>query len=96
MKLSIHRLATAELTQAFEYHEERSSEVAGRFIEQVYSTHEMLVEFPRAGRRIEGEIRGFPVRGFPYTVIYRVVPGRLRILAVFHQSQRPRTWRGRD
>lgn len=95
MKLSIHPLATADLTQAFDYYRERSSSAAERFVAEVHSTYQMLAEFPRAGKPLEDEIRGFPVRGFPYTVVYRLLPGRLRILAVFHQSRRPRTWRGR-
>ena len=36
------------------------------------------------GRRV------YPLRGFPYSVIYRLVGGDLRVLVVRHQSRDPK------
>jgi hypothetical protein len=35
------------------------------------------------------------MRRFPFSIVYSVGGDNLRVLAVAHQSRRPRYWRGR-
>ena len=47
-----------------------------------------LVELPPAIRRI-------PVKGFPYSLIFREIIGNVQVLAVAHYRRRPLFWLGR-
>ena len=41
------------------------------------------------------DIRAAPVSGFPYAVYYRVVRGRVRVLAIYHTARDPSVWQAR-
>ena len=41
------------------------------------------------------DIRAALVSGFPYAVYYRVVRGRVRVLAVYHTARDPLVWQAR-
>jgi toxin ParE1/3/4 len=49
------------------------------------------VRYPVAAR----DIREGPVARFPYCVYYRVRPGQIVVIAVFHTSRNPAEWQSR-
>ena len=53
---------------------------------------ELLLENPKLGAVIEGEIRHFVRRQFPHSVIYAVIDVLLYVLAVAHGSRKPGYW----
>ncbi len=55
----------------------------------------LLVEFPDLGERIDERHRRFPLRRFPYGVIFRVDGDTLRIIALAHRRQEPGYWQER-
>lgn len=66
------------------------------FIDAVENAVELLCESPFIGKAVQGQVRAWIVRGFPYSLYYRVRGEELRILAVAHHRRRPSYWRGRS
>ena len=63
--------------------------MAARFVGEFKRLANLLLEHPEIGApRADGR-RGFPMRVFAYTVIYRASPAEIRILVVKHDSKRP-------
>ena len=56
---------------------------------------EAIAENPEAGSLIEGVVRRRLVVSFPYGILYRVMPERIRILAIMNLRRRPFYWMGR-
>ncbi len=50
---------------------------------------------PQAGREVRPGVRKLVTRRFPYSVIYRVIPGYVLVLAVVHHRRHPRRWHDR-
>ncbi len=50
---------------------------------------------PGLGTPSYGQARLWPLRRFPYTLVYRVHGELLTVLAVAHQSRSPEYWVGR-
>jgi len=54
-----------------------------------------LLAYPEAAPVVRGTVRRKLLRRFPYSLLYTLRPGEIRILAVMHQSRRPFYWWGR-
>lgn len=96
MTFSLHPKAAADLTSivAF-YKKEASTQIAGRFIDEFERVVNLLVEKPGFGSPFDLPRRSYPLRTFPYAVIYRHTTDGLRILAVRHHSRHPNHGLGR-
>jgi toxin ParE1/3/4 len=90
-----HRAAERELAAAMEVGEERGRGLGDDLIDEVERVVALLCEFPDLGERLDDKRRRFPLRRFPFGIIFRVDGDTLRILAVAHRRQRPGYWRQR-
>lgn len=78
------------------YAEEANTELALAFIAEFERAVGMLRAYPRLGPIWRGTTRRFPLRRFPYGIIYQVKPEEVRVIALAHQRRRPGYWRGRE
>ncbi len=95
-RFSFHRLARRELDEAAQYYEAESPGLGSKYLDAVEACVRGVVEFPAAGAVIRDHVRRKLVHGFPYAVLYREIPGRVRILAIMNLKRRPMYWAGRE
>ena len=67
---------------------------AGGFSAEADRVLEQISRFPFSGTEF-GKIRRCLFHGYPFAVIYRVLPGFVLIISVMHTSRRPGYWRSR-
>lgn len=93
-----HPDARAELLDAATSYEEQADGLGGQFIDEAQRVTDLLSETPGLGAPVAGHdaLRRWPLRRFPYHLIYRADEGALVVLAVAHQRRRPRYWSGRS
>jgi plasmid stabilization system protein ParE len=90
MTYSLHRGAEQDLFEAAQfYRREGGSRLASRFLSEFERVAQLMFEFPGIGTPTEGLRRVHPLRNFPYSVIYRVTDGQIRILVVRGQLRDP-------
>ena len=68
---------------------------ANDFLDEVERATSLLAQFPEVGEAGEHNTRMLPLHKFPYSLIYRLQAGAIRIIAVAHHSRRPEYWAGR-
>ena len=87
---SIHPRAEQELieTVAF-YKNSGGARVAARFLDEFERVASLLEEHPGFGTPFDLPRRIYPLRVFPYSLVYRPVDEGIRVLAVRHQNRRP-------
>ena len=96
MIVTLHPGADEEVIAAAVYYAQHANrKVAEDFLAEFDRAIEILREFPRLGTPWRGAMRRFPLRRFPFTLVYYEPPAGLRIVAVAHQSRKPGYWRGR-
>lgn len=96
MKCSVSPDAERDLVEGgLYYSREASADLARAFISEFERSAALLCEQPGLGAPWRGDIRRFPLRRFPYSIVYYLRDGCIRILAVAHQSRTPGFWRGR-
>lgn len=94
---SVSAEADQELTDAAVYYtREANAELGAAFIDEFERVLALLCEQPSVGAVWRGKRRRFPLRRFPYSVVYDVVGDELRVIALAHHRRQPEYWAGRS
>ena len=83
-----------EMLEAAGIYEDQAVGLGERFPDEVEGCVDLLLDRPCIGRRV-GELRRFPLRKFPFTLIYALEDDDLVVVAVSHHRRRPGYWMGR-
>jgi plasmid stabilization system protein ParE len=90
MNYSFHDLATGDVMAAQDYYiQHAGSAVTNRFMNELDRVIQLLLLNPGFGTPIAKHRRSYPLKDFPFSLVYRVEDEQLRILIVRHQRQRP-------
>jgi plasmid stabilization system protein ParE len=96
MRAELSDEALADFGEAIDWYlHELAFDAAADFADEFDHALVLLVAFPELGISGQYETRALTLPKFPYSLIYRVVPGHIRIIAVAHHSRRPGFWSGR-
>lgn len=90
MSYWLHPDAEQDIADALDFylaHAGRS--VALRFLTEFERVAALLVEHPGLGTPSANGRRTFPLRVFPYSVVYRALDAGIRIIVVRHQHRKP-------
>jgi toxin ParE1/3/4 len=88
----LHPSARFDLDAAAAYYEQKSFELAGRFVVEIDQLIAEIRAAPQVPRFFRGEARRHFRRTFPYAVIYVDEPDLILVLAVSHFKRRPGYW----
>jgi toxin ParE1/3/4 len=91
-----HPEAEREVAAALKVGEERGFGLGRELVQEIRRVSALLRDVPQIGEPLDSRHRRFPLRKFPFGLIYRVDGDLLRIIAIAHRRQRPGYWRGRE
>jgi toxin ParE1/3/4 len=90
---AFHELAERELNEAAAYYRaEAGPQLASAFLDEVERVVALVALKPEAGRTLLGAVHAWPLRRFPYSVLYETGADVVVILAVANQKRRPLYW----
>lgn len=90
MSHSIHHRAEQDIVDALDFYSEHAGPlVAARFLNEFERVVRLLVEHPGLGTPTTKRRRVFPLKIFPYSIVYRAQDNDIRILIVRHQHRKP-------
>ena len=90
MTYSLHPGAEHDIASALDFYSGQAGPVvAEHFLEEFERVAKLLIEHPGLGTPTTRGRRTFPLKVFPYSVIYRNLEGNTRILIVRHQHRKP-------
>jgi plasmid stabilization system protein ParE len=96
MRISLSDEAFADFEAATDWYlEELAFVAADDFADEIEHALKLLRAFPELGIASQHNTRAFTLPKFPYSLIYRVFPDHIRIIAVANHSRRPGYWTGR-
>ena len=97
MIASVGPEAARELIDAAAFYAQAGEHELGlMFVAEFERAAALLCAHPRIGAIWRGTTRRFPLRRFPYNIIYQIKPEEIRIIAVAHQRRKPGYWWGRQ
>ena len=90
MTFTLHPQAEQDLERAFRFYTRHAgSGVARRFLDEFERVATFLDGNPSFGSPTRAERRSFPMRVYPYAVIYKPLRSGIRILVVRHHRLAP-------
>jgi plasmid stabilization system protein ParE len=87
--------AQQELDEAVEYHNSKIPGLGDDLFEEVVAAAQKLCEFPEMWPKVRKSIRRRRLKRFSYSLLYRIDPEEIVIIAVMHNRRRPAYWRSR-
>jgi plasmid stabilization system protein ParE len=88
-------IAEIELVEAAQYYDERQPGLGTLFLDAVRETGERICQHPEWWPVFEAPVRSCRIVPYPYRLLYRELPDRIQVVAVFHLSRHPESWRNR-
>jgi toxin ParE1/3/4 len=88
-------VALAELDEAIEHYRAIDVRLAARLLDEVDAGKQAIQRFPNAWKRLPSGVRAFPLRRFPYTILYSATADEILVIAYAHQSREPHYWKER-
>ncbi len=90
MRLVVAPLALAELHDAAAFYTLKANvELGLAFVAEFERAANLVLANPLLGPVFRGNRRRYILRRFPYSIIYQVAAGELRILSIAHHRRRP-------
>lgn len=96
LAVAFHEAAALELSEAGAFYERECPGLGAALLAEVEAALAALAQFPEGSPVLRGRIRRKVLLRFPYSLIYSLHPGQVRILAVAHDKRRPFYWHGRQ
>ena len=87
--------ARHDFDESFDWYSERSTQVAVRFANAVDAALIRIATNPTRFASPDGVHRAFPVKKFPFRIVYRLVENRVLVVAIAHAKRRPGYWSDR-
>lgn len=97
MRVKFNPEALAEVEEATRWYLENGGASPSRaFAQELRRVVSLAAEQPEIGSPgLDGTVRLY-LKRFPYTLVFRIQDKSVRVIAVAHQSRRPRYWVGRQ
>ena len=91
MKLEFHERVPVEADEAVEWYENQSPHLGARFLAAYRVSVETILKRPRTFGywRNSRRVRRMKMHRFPSDILFRILPGRIRILCVRHHKRHP-------
>lgn len=87
--------AEADLTEGFNWYEERRDGLGFEFLREVKMIQDQLRQNPLRHAVIYRNVRRALVRRFPYKVFYLFEHNKVEVIGVIHASRHRRSWQQR-
>ena len=92
MKVRFTSAAQRELTQAVKFYEAAENGLGARFLDEVESTVQRIVDHPAAWKAMSRKTRRCRTHRFPYGMFYEIKADEILILSVMDLRREPRSW----
>jgi len=94
-KVSITAIAENDIREAFLWYEGQKENLGNLFKKHVSKAVNSILNNPLKTQVSYGEIRVFFLRKFPFGIHFHVAGNNILIVAVFHTSINPESWKDR-
>jgi len=93
--LVYHCEADVELVAAAKYYECQREHLGRELLHAVHRALAMIQDDPGRSPFFDKPARACRIGGFPYRIVYELLPDAIHVLAIMHTSRAPGYWKNR-
>lgn len=90
--LQIINSAEIEISETFNYYEEKVIGLGQRFLESVEKSLTIILKMPEMYAIKETPFRSCPIKGFPFLIFYSIEVEIIVVYSIFNTAQNPAKW----
>ncbi|MEW6304964.1 MAG: type II toxin-antitoxin system RelE/ParE family toxin [Verrucomicrobiota bacterium] len=90
MKVVYHPAVQKDVNAILQYYDRISNQLGDDFWTELIAHIESASKKPERYHSVTAHLRRVNLRRFPYHILYRILPGGIRITAVRHHRQHPK------
>ena len=90
--LNVRAAASKDIAAAYRWYEHQQKGLGKQFLDAVERAFQRIATKPELYPCILRDARRALLRGFPYSIFYRVKGDEVRVLGVIHQHRHPQHW----
>lgn len=83
------------MLEAALYYQSKASGLGIDYLSEIERAVDAIAESPYTWQILEGDLRRRLVRRFPFSVLYRIDPHEIVVIAVAHLRKKPGYWKKR-
>jgi plasmid stabilization system protein ParE len=95
LPVDFHPAVRDDIDGAHTWYEERQPGLGSAFLDEVEDVLGEITANPARFGFADKDVREGLLNRFPFAVYYRVLPTRIRVIAVYHTSRDPLGWQSR-
>ena len=96
MQVTIHRAVEKEIIEAADWYETQVTGLSKGLLKEFKEALDDIKIFPEMGSLVEEGIRRRVLRHYPYSVIYRLFPGKVLVVGFMHHKRSSDAWKCRQ
>jgi hypothetical protein len=89
MRLSFHPLVQKDINAILRRYDAISTKLGDQFFAELIAAFDTVLRNPQRGHIEKGDIRRLNLAEFPFHFLYRLLPGRVRVVIVKHHKRHP-------
>jgi hypothetical protein len=90
LKIVFRDKALKEIYQSYFWYEEQKIALGELFLERIDAALVELKENPESFQKIYKKFRHFPLKKFPFVLVYKIYDTEIVIYALFHTKRSPK------
>ena len=95
MNIVVRPAAAADIETAYDWHREKRPDLGSAFLGAVRAAGARIIENPETYSVFHREARRIRLKRFPYSLLYRLYPDCVVIVACLHGRRGPLIWKAR-
>ena len=95
IEFSFHPDAEKELLDAVSYYNECQDDLGIEFAREVYTSIQIIRQYPKAWPQLSPRTRRCLISRFPYGIIYQIKDNEIYIISVMQLNRKPKYWEDR-
>ena len=96
LPITLHRAVQREIDEAARWYEDQRAGLGRDFLDAIDQVMSDITVNPARFGFAKADVREGAIQRFSYVIYYRVLPDRIRVLAVQHTARDPASWASRN
>ena len=95
MQITFHPDVTDDIKGAYLWYENQLSGLGHKFIDELENGYVAIQNFPNTWTNFQYGFKRYILNKFPFSIIYTIYDEKIFIIAVIHNSRKPKYWQDR-
>jgi len=91
-EIEFHPDVATDIKESFDWYQKQADGLGDDFLNELESAYQAVSELPNTWPKFQNNFRRFLLSKFPFSIIYRASNELVYVVAVMHNSRKPKYW----